>query len=134
MRALSRWWDLGIALAVAVIIAIVALTPSDLTQWLTTAAALVLLVAGWLLAGRAATEGDARSVVFSIVLVVVAGALVAVHPILAIVQTLAYPLVWMLARTVRVAIAFNVAVAAAVAVGFTISTGTSPSDLASTAL
>ena len=134
MVALSRWWDLGIAVAVIAAAAIVSLTRSEPRDWLIVGIALVVLAAGWLVAGRHAHEGDARAVAFSIVLVLVVGTLVSVNPILAIAQTFAYPLVWMLAKTVRIAVAFNVAIAAAVAVGFVISTGTSQSALISTGL
>jgi signal transduction histidine kinase len=132
--ALSRWWDLGIALAAFSTLVIVGLTRPSPTNWIAAGVALVVLVAGWLVAGRRAVEGDAASVVFSIVLVLVTGALVAVSPILAISQTIAYPLVWMLAGRTRIAVAFSVAVAAAVAVGFLISTGTDAGSLISTAV
>lgn len=132
--ALSRWWDLGIALAVVSTVVIVSLTRPTPTDWIAAAVALAVLVVGWIAAGRGAIEGDARSVVFSFVLVLVTGVLVAVSPILAIAQTIAYPLVWLLAGRTRIAVAFNVAVAAAVAVGFLISTGTDTGSLISTAL
>jgi signal transduction histidine kinase len=134
MVALSRWWDLGIAVAVIAAAAIVGLTRSDPADWLVTGIALLVLIAGWILAGRRAHEGDARSVAFSIVLIVVVGTLVAVHPVLAITQTFAYPLVWMLARTTRIAVIFNVGVAVAVGLGFVISTGTSGPSVISAAL
>ncbi|HEV7742875.1 MAG TPA: sensor histidine kinase [Pseudolysinimonas sp.] len=134
MRALSRWWDLGIAVTVAGSLLIVALTLPDASDWIVAGTALLVLVLGWIAAGRRAAEGDARSVVFSVVLVVGTGALVAVNPILAIAQTIAYPMVWMLAGTTRIAVAFNVAIAGAVAAGFLVSTGTGPSSLISTGI
>jgi signal transduction histidine kinase len=134
MRTLSRWWDLGIALAVISVLIIVAATEPAPRDWIVSGAALLLLAVGWVVAGRDARDGDARSVAFSIILVVITGALVSVAPVLAICQTFVYPLVWMLARTTRLAVAFNVAVAAAVGIGFVISLGTSRDALISTAI
>jgi signal transduction histidine kinase len=134
MRALSRWWDLGIALAAVSVIIIVAATDAAPSDWIVAGAAVLLLTVGWVTAGRTAREGDVRSVVFSIILVLVAGALVSVAPILAICQTFVYPMVWMLARTTRAAVAYNVAVALAVGAGFVLSVGASRDALISTAI
>ena len=134
MRALSRWWDLGIAVAVAGSLTIVALTLPTATDWIVAGAALLVLLTGWVVAGRRAAEGDARSIAFSVVLVVVTGVLVGINPILAIAQTIAYPLVWMLAGRTRIAVVFNVAIAVAVAAGFLVSTGTGPVSLISTGI
>jgi signal transduction histidine kinase len=134
MRALSRWWDLGIALAAVSVVLIVAATAPVPRDWIVAGAAVLALVVAWVAAGRRAREGDARSVVFSVVLVLVTGALVSINPILAISQTFAYPLVWMLASRTRIAVLFNVAVAASVCTGFLIAIGTSRDALISTAI
>jgi signal transduction histidine kinase len=134
MRALSRWWDLGIALAAVSVLIIVAATGPAPRDWIVAGAAVLLLTGGWVTTGRRAREGDLRSIVFSVILVLVAGALVAVAPILAICQTFVYPMVWMLSRSTRAAVAFNVAVALSVGAGFVLSVGTSRDALISTAI
>jgi signal transduction histidine kinase len=134
MRALSRWWDLGMAVAVVAALIIVAATLPSVRDWIVAGIALLALVVAWLAAGRLATEGDARSVAFSIVLVLVTGTLVSINPILAIAQTFAYPLVWMLARSTRIAVLFNVAVSVSVAVGFLVVLGTDHDSLLQTAI
>jgi signal transduction histidine kinase len=134
MRALSRWWDLGIALAAVSVLIIVAATEPAPRDWIVAGAAVLLLTGGWVITGRTAREGDVRSMVFSVILVLVAGTLVSVAPILAICQTFVYPMVWMLSRSIRAAVAFNVAVALSVGAGFVLSIGTSPDALISTAI
>ncbi len=71
---------------------------------------------------------------FSVSLVIVSGLVVAAHPVLAIVQCISYPGVWMLARTTRRAVLFNVAIAIAVGIGFLVSVGTTLADLGQTAV
>jgi signal transduction histidine kinase len=131
-RALSHWWDLAIAGAVIVIAVILVASSPDALGWGLGAAGVVLLVGGWVGAGRWAFEGDIRSILCSILLVVAVGTLVAAEPVLAIVQCVAYPMVWLLAGSIRAAVAFNVGIAVTVAIGFCISTGTSAAALGST--
>jgi signal transduction histidine kinase len=131
---LSRWWDLAIgaaALLSAVILWAGAPAARDIVVG---AVAIVLLVGGYLVFGRRAYEGDGRSIAYSITVVISTGMLVAANPMLAIVQCIAYPAVWMLARTTRIAVLFNIAIAVAVGIGFVISIGTSPAELGQTAV
>lgn len=123
MGALSRWWDLGIAVAAAAAAVIVVTSGPALYDVIAGGIAIALLVGSWLLAGRRAFEGDTRSIVFSIALVLATGLLVSVNPILAMAQTISYPLVWMLSRDLRWALVFNAAISLAVAGGMLISTG-----------
>lgn len=131
---LSRWWDLAIAGCVLVVAVILWLSAPTPAQAIAVTAATLLLVAGWIAAGRRAYRGDARAISFTLVLVVVAGTLVSAQPILAIFQCIAYPAVWLLARSNSRAVLANIAVAGAVAIGFCISVGTAPADLAQTAV
>lgn len=131
MQTLSRWWDLGITVAVLAATVIVVFSRPDPRDIVVAAVALMLLVGGWLVAGRRATEGSPLAVGFSVVLVVATGALVSIEPILAILQTVAYPLVWMLAGGTRVAVGFNIAVAASVGTGMFIQSGARPDSLVS---
>lgn len=131
---LSRWWDLAIAAAVLLCSGILLAggpTPRDLMLGF---GGLLLLIATWLLFGRRAREGDPLAVSFSISMVIVSGLVVAAHPVLAIIQCVAYPAVWMLALTTRRAVLFNVAIALAVGVGFLVSTGSTPADIGQTVL
>ena len=131
---LSRWWDLAIAACVLLCGLILLVGAPAARDLVLGSAGLLLLVVSWLLFGRRAYEGDGRAVAFSVSLVIVSGLVVAAHPVLAIIQCISYPGVWMLARTTRRAVLFNVAIALAVGVGFLISVGTTLPDLGQTAL
>ncbi len=131
---LSRWWDLAIAAFVLLGSLILLAGEPTLQDAVLGSAGMVLLIAAWLLFGRRAHEGDRLAMAFSVSLVVVSGLVVAANPVLAIVQFVAYPGVWMLARTTRKAVLFNVAIAFAVGVGFLISSGTTPQDIGQTAV
>ena len=131
---LSRWWDLAIAACVLLCGLILLVGAPAARDLVLGSAGLLLLVVSWLVFGRRAYEGDGRAVAFSVSLVIVSGLLVAAHPVLAIIQCISYPGVWMLARTTRRAVLFNVAIALAVGVGFLISVGTTLPDLGQTAL
>ncbi|HWM34382.1 MAG TPA: sensor histidine kinase [Pseudolysinimonas sp.] len=131
---LSRRWDLAITAAVLLCGLILLVSGPSARDVALGAAALVLLVLSWLLFGRRATEGDARSIAFSVAVVIASGLVVAAHPVLAIIQCISYPAVWMLARSTRAAVLFNVAIALSVGVGFLVSVGTTPADLGQTAL
>ena len=122
---LSRWWDLAIAAAV-LLCGLILLGGRAL------ASGAGARVGGAAAAGRrpgcssvaAPVKATALAVAFSVSLVIVSGLVVAAHPVLAIIQCVSYPAVWMLARTTRRAVVFNVAIALAVGVGFLVSTGT----------
>jgi signal transduction histidine kinase len=131
---LSRWWDLAIAAFVLLAGLILLAGGPAVPNVVLGSAGLLLLVASWLAFGRRAYEGDRRAVAFSISLVIMSGLVVAANPVLAIVQCISYPGVWMLARTTRMAVLFNVAIAISVGIGFLLSVGTTLPDLGQTAL
>ncbi|BDZ45632.1 sensor histidine kinase [Naasia aerilata] len=62
------------------------------------------------------------------------GTAVAFFPLLAILQGISYPLVWVLTPTLRASILANAGVAVAVAIGFLISVGTGPEGIAQTVI
>jgi len=102
--ALSRWWDLAIAGCVLVVAVIVWSSDPEPAQIVDVVVSCLVLVVGWIAAGRRAYEGDARAAVFTIVLIAVSGALVSAYPVLAIFQCVAYPAVWMLSLNTRRAV------------------------------
>jgi len=132
--ALSRWWDLAIAGCVLVVAVIVWSSDPEPAQIVDVVVSCLVLVVGWIAAGRRAYEGDARAAVFTLVLIAVSGALVSAYPVLAIFQCVAYPAVWMLSLNTRRAVIANIGVAAAVAIGFCVSVGTSLPALGQTAV
>jgi signal transduction histidine kinase len=131
---LSRWWDLAIAGFVLLAGLILLVDAPPIQDVILGSAGLVLLVVSWLVFGRRAYAGDRRAMAFSVCLVIMSGLVVAANPLFAIVQCISYPGVWMLARTTRAAVLFNVVIGLAVGVGFLVSVGTSLPELGQTAV
>ena len=118
---LNRWW-LAAALVLSTVLAALLLS-ADGEPWqlaLGLASIAVFLIA-WAFLAKDATDGNRQAIAMTVITIVVAGAGTASLPNFAIFQCLAFPLVWVVARTVRNAIIANVAVALAVGVGFMIS-------------
>ena len=131
----ERWWHVFVAATIVVLALInaVAYSPSHGQR---IAAWVILGVIGlaYLVVGRRSLQDGGPWVVFSIVLILGSGALVACSPTLAIVQAIAFPLLWSIIEDTRIAIIANVLLAISVSVGFVISGGTSTDNLVSTAV
>jgi signal transduction histidine kinase len=131
----ERWWHVFVAATIVVLglINAVAYSPSHGQR---IAAWVILGVIGlaYLVVGRRSLQDGGPWVVFSIVLILGSGALVACSPTLAIVQAIAFPLLWSIIEDTRIAIVANVLLAISVSVGFVISGGTSTDNLVSTAV
>lgn len=125
-----RWWHVAVCVLAALLTVMVLAAGIPAWQQLGALAALAVFVAGWFAIGRLSWRSPAAAVAFSAILIVAVGAAVGFLPIMAIMQCLAYPLLWVIASSRAVAVAANVALAAAVAVGFWFGTG----DLVQTAL
>jgi signal transduction histidine kinase len=118
---LNRWW-LAAALVLSTVLAALLLS-ADGEPWqlaLGLASIAVFLIA-WAFLAKDATDGNRQAIAMTMITIVVAGAGTASLPNFAIFQCLAFPLVWVVARSVRNAIIANVAVALAVGIGFMIS-------------
>ncbi len=125
-----RWWHvataaLGLVLAVMVLVSDIG--PGRQAGALT---ALGVFIVGWFVLGVRAFRHAGAAIALSAIVVVATGAAVGFFPMMAIMQAVAYPLLWVLARSLREAVLLNIALAAAVGVGFWVITG----DLAQAAL
>lgn len=129
-----RWWHVATA-ALGVVLTVLVLF-SGIEPWRQAGAliALGVLVVGWFVLGTRAFVHRPTAIVFTVIIVVATGAAVGFLPIMAIMQTIAYPLVWTLSRGLRDAVIANVALAAAVGVGFWASTGDLPQTLVTVSL
>lgn len=119
-----RWWHVAIS-AIAVVLAAL-LFGAETAVWrkVGAAASVIIFVVGWFTIGSRGLLGNVRlATVFTVVVVVSTGAATGFYPNMALLQTVAYPLVWVLARNLRGALIANVALAASVGVGFLLSTG-----------
>ena len=88
--------------------------------------ALAAFALAWFTLGIRARNSTVMAIAYVSVLVITVGAAVAFMPVMATLQSLAYPLVWVLAERTRNAIIGNVALALSVGVGFLINMGLSP--------
>src|SRR6187402_3430804 len=101
----QRWWHVFVAGTIVVLATINAFSYSP-TQGQRIAAWVLLALFGlaYLLIGRRSLAEGGPWVTFSIVLVLVSGALVACSPTLAIVQAITFPLIWSVIDDTRIAI------------------------------
>jgi hypothetical protein len=132
----NRWWHIFftttmLMLAVINLFAWAPSTGQRIGAWVTIA----LLAIVYATIGRRALSGDPRfGLSFSLSLIIGSGMLVACSPNLAFVQAIAFPLLWRVIPTSRVAVAANLALALAVSVGFVVSVGTGSDNLSQAAL
>lgn len=128
----SRWWTGAVAAVIAVCGALLVFEAPG--AWPVAAVALAGFVVAFVVLGRRAEDGDARSIAFIAVAVVATGALVSVLPSLAVFQAIAMPMSWVLTPTRRAGITANAFVAGAAGTGFFVSLGPTPTAVASAAL
>ncbi|NYD67261.1 sensor histidine kinase [Agromyces atrinae] len=125
-RRVSRiWWDLALTGVALIVAGIAALDPPYGTREYALAAVLAGFVAAWFVYGRsrvgaAPGRGD---VVYTVILIAFVLAAVSLEPAAATLQTVVYPLVWVLADSMRGAIMGNVGVALAVVAGYIVRFG-----------
>ncbi|MGX5681002.1 sensor histidine kinase [Schumannella luteola] len=121
-----RWWHIAIAATAVVLIAMV--LAADLPVWreVGAIAALAAFVAGWYSIGRLGFQNPGAALVFTAIIIVTTGVAVGFHPFMAILQCIAYPLVWVLSTRTRNAVIGNVALSVAVGIGYWASTRSLP--------
>ncbi|MCU1445579.1 sensor histidine kinase [Cryobacterium sp.] len=127
-----RWWDVVVAGSLTVMAAIGAQNSglgSSLVGVLVSLSAIGLAYLGW---GRraitAATEPpeartSASNIGFRVVLIVACGVATAIDPNMATLQTLAFPVLWLLARTYRGAALLSATLAASTGLGLWVGVG-----------
>lgn len=118
-----RWWHVAIV-AIAVVLTGMIVT-AGIPTWRAVGAqvALTVFVVGWFTIGRLAWRSQTAAIVFTGIVIVTTGTAVGFFPFMAIMQCIAYPLVWVLGdATLRRAVIANVLLALAVGVGFWLQT------------
>ena len=118
----TRWWDLVVpAVAAAIVALILVFAAPDLLTRILVAISAALLVVAYFTMGRRLVCGNGSAplaAVFVILVTISIGIGVAAAPFMAMLQTLAYPLVWVSVRTRRGGIAGSAAIGFGVFVGF----------------
>jgi signal transduction histidine kinase len=131
----ERWWDVFVTGLIVVLALIdgLAWAPSE-TQRIVAWVLLGLFFACYLLYGRRALRDGTPWLPFAITLIVLSGAVVACSPNLAIIQAIAFPMLWVAVDPTRWAIVMNVLLALALAAGFIVSLGSDPTNIVNTAV
>ncbi|WP_341579937.1 sensor histidine kinase [Microbacterium schleiferi] len=117
----SRWWDVVVPIVAAAIVApILILSQLDSFDRMLVAASAALLVVAYFGFGRRLRQRSSTSlaVVFVVLLTISIGVGVTAAPFMAMLQTLAYPLVWVSVETRRGGVLGSVAIGFGVFVGF----------------
>ena len=119
-----RWWNIAVSGMAVTLIAVFLL--AGFPQWRTIGAisAVVVFAAGWFALGRAALNCSNRwaSPALAVIIIVTLGVAVSFAPFAAIMQCVAYPLLWITANRTRTAIFTNVILALSVAIGYWLGT------------
>jgi len=119
----SRWWAVALTVTGAVMIAILVVTGADRAHLATGIAIVACYLAVFAVLRRRAVEGTGWGLAFMAATVVFAGSLTALSPELAVSQFIAFPLMWVLAGSVRRALLGSLVLALAVGLGFWVSFG-----------
>ncbi|WP_292732774.1 MULTISPECIES: sensor histidine kinase [unclassified Microbacterium] len=117
----SRWWDAVVPIVAAAIVApVLILSDLDVLGRALVAASAALLIVAYFGFGRRLRRGGSTplAVVFVILLAISIGVGVAAAPFIAMLQTLAYPLVWVSVDTRRGGVLGSVAIGFGVFIGF----------------
>ncbi|MGP6205425.1 sensor histidine kinase [Microbacterium sp. F2] len=117
----SRWWDVVVPIVAAAIVApILVLSELDGLDRMLVAASAALLVVAYFGFGRRLRQRSSTSlaVVFVVLVTISIGVGVTAAPFMAMLQTLAYPLVWVSVETRRGGVLGSVAIGFGVFIGF----------------
>lgn len=119
-----RWMSVAVIATTAVMaVLIVGSGGYNLSSRVGAGTALAAFALAWFTLGIRSFSSRIAAITFVSVLVVIVGVAVAFMPVMATLQSLAYPLVWVIADRTRNAIISNVALALSVGFGFLISGG-----------
>ncbi len=129
----NRWWHVffGTTMLVVAALAVFGYSPSA-GQRVVSLVTIALVSIAYSTIGRTALRDGKDSPVFAAILVVGSGAMVAGSPNTAVVQAIAFPLLWILLESTRRAIISNFLLAIAVSIGFLVCLGTSPDNVIQT--
>lgn len=128
-----RWWDTAVLGTAATLGALLLVQTDEPWRIVTGAAGIALLVMAWIALGRRRGDDPRRAHWFVMLTVVASGIVVAAYPTLAIVQVIAYPIVWTYSSSMRRAVIANITVSLSVGLGFIVSLGSGADNLVQTA-
>lgn len=119
----TRWWDLAIVGGIAVCVGLLLANDASAERLVAGSAVLAVFALLWFAVGRRLVRDHRSNTAYIVVLVVLSGLATLVHPALATIQTVVYPVVWLTSGTTRRGVIANVAVALSAGIGYTFSFG-----------
>jgi signal transduction histidine kinase len=129
-----RWWHVAVVGTVVVLIALMLIERAPLHSFIGAVASMVFLLAGWFALSRFA-EADRRAAIGLVAVMILAcGVGVGFFPALAILQTIAFPVIWFFGGGTRTALVANVLLVAAVSIGFLFYGGVGVDNIEQTAI
>ena len=133
MRKLG-WWNVAVVGTVVVLIGLMLIERAPVHSFIGAVASMAFLLAGWFALSRFA-EVDRRAAIGLVAVMILAcGVGVAFFPALAILQTIAFPVLWFFGGGTRTALVANVLLVAAVATGFLVFGGLGADNIEQTAI
>lgn len=117
-----RWWHIAVSVMAVVLTVMVGTAGISVERKIGAIIALAVFAAVWFTVGPRALRSPMPALVLAGLLILTIGTAVSFYPVMAILQCVAYPLLWVIARSLRAAIVTNVALALAVSLGFWFST------------
>lgn len=119
-----KWWHVAVA-AIAVTLSGMLLLVTDITlpRMLGAFAALAVFTVAWYSIGWRSWRSPSAAVAFTVVLIAASGAAASFYPAMAIIQCVAFPLIWVIAPNLRASLVANVALALSVGLGLVVSQG-----------
>lgn len=119
-----KWWNMAVAvLTVALGVMLFFIDHLSPARILGAQVALAVFAASWYTIGRLAWHRQWATVTFITAMTVTSGVATAFYPAMAAIQCVAFPLIWVITRTLRNAILANIALAVSVGIGLAVSFG-----------
>lgn len=119
----TRWWDLAIAAGIAVCVGLLFANDASAVRLAAGSAILAVFAVLWFAIGRRLVRDHRSNTAYIVALVILSGLATLVHPSLATIQTVVYPVVWLTSGTTRRGVIANIAVALSAGIGYTFSFG-----------
>lgn len=117
-----RGWDVAVLVAVVILSALLVANRVDGGELAGGLGAISALVVVWFTVGRRGDESRAAPLAMAL-LIALGGVATAITPSLATMQAILFPLLWMLARSIREAVVVNVLLAVSVGTGYVVGLG-----------
>jgi len=128
------WWHVAIVGTIVVLTMLMVIERAPTARFVGAVCAMLVLLAGWLVFGRYTRDDRRASFALTSIVIVSAGVGVAFFPTIAIIQTIAFPLVWFYCGGLRKSVIATALLVAAVAAGFLIDGGLGQANVEQTAI